>query len=108
MFFFNQMAQNEFPACKAAERDDAVASLSEADAADRNSSKPLSEMWTCQYTSMTVIKILPTGNGAYRISTPYSTPARYLQHQTDTAHNTICPYALTDIAAGNTVSVYKE
>ena len=51
---------------------------------------------------------LPTGNDAYRISTPYSTPARYLQRQTDTTHNTICPCALTDIAAGNTVSAYKE
>jgi len=38
------MTQSGFPACKAAERDDAVASLSEANTADGNSGKPFDEM----------------------------------------------------------------
>jgi len=44
MFIFSQTAQNEFSACKAAERGDAVASLSEANAADGNSGKSFGEI----------------------------------------------------------------
>ena len=45
------MTQNEVSICKAAERGDAVASLSEANAADGNSGKSFGEIGTCQYTS---------------------------------------------------------
>ena len=38
-FTFSQITQNEFSVCKAAERGDAVASLSEVNAADGNSGK---------------------------------------------------------------------
>jgi len=44
MFIFSQTTQNEFSACKAAEQGDAVASLSETNAADGNSSKSFGEM----------------------------------------------------------------
>ena len=43
------MAQSEFSASKAAERDDAAASLVEANTADGNSGKSFGEMRTCQY-----------------------------------------------------------
>ena len=48
-FAFRQMAQSEFSASKAAERDDAAASLVEANTADGNSGKSFGEMRTCQY-----------------------------------------------------------
>ena len=43
-FTFRQMTQNGFSDCKAAERGDAVASLSEANAADGNPGKSFVEM----------------------------------------------------------------
>ena len=43
------MAQSEFSASKAAERDYAAASLVEANTADGNSGKSFGEMRTCQY-----------------------------------------------------------
>ena len=48
MFTFSQMTQSGFSACKAAERGDAVVSLSEANTADGNSGKPFGEMWTLE------------------------------------------------------------
>ena len=44
MFTFSQIMQNEFSVCKAAERGDAVASLSEAKAVDGNSGKLFGEI----------------------------------------------------------------
>ena len=46
------MTQNEFSACKAAERGNAVTSLSEANAADGISSKSFDEIGTVQHTSV--------------------------------------------------------
>ena len=43
------MTQNEFSVCKAAEGGDAVASLTDNNAADGNSGKSFGEMRTCQY-----------------------------------------------------------
>ncbi len=43
-FIFSQMTQNEFSVCKAEEGGDAVASLTDDNAADGNSGKPFGEM----------------------------------------------------------------
>ncbi|MDE6926089.1 MAG: hypothetical protein K2P59_12655, partial [Acetatifactor sp.] len=59
--------QNEFSACKAAERGDAVASLSEATkelklSADGNSDKSFGEMGTCQCTNTMHKNAIITGS----------------------------------------------
>jgi len=46
------MAQNEFSVCKAEERGVAVATLTDDNAADGNSGKPLAKMSGGQYTSI--------------------------------------------------------
>ena len=49
---FRLITQNEFLFCKAAEGGDAVASLTDNNAADGNSGKSFGEMETCRNTSV--------------------------------------------------------